>query len=106
MFNQQEYYKKNKSSIRPTKVKLKNSIGRAIRRNPATAELTITIQSGSTNLIKQQSEKQVRQRKTNQIIIEQPKDAVLQQLKAKLLHEDYSESILQQDARSCHYSNN
>ena len=45
-------------------------------------------------------------RKTNQIIIEQSKDTVLQQLKAKLLHEEYSENILQQDARYRHYANN
>ena len=45
-------------------------------------------------------------RKTNQIIIEQSKDAVLQQLKAKRLHEGYSESLLQQDARYRHYANN
>ena len=45
-------------------------------------------------------------RKTNQIIIEQSKDAVLQQLKAKLLHEDYSENLLHQDARYRHYANN
>ena len=57
----------------------------AIRRNLATAETAITIQSVSTNLIKQQPEIQVRLRKTNQIIIKQSKDAVLQQPKAKLL---------------------
>ena len=49
---------------------------------------------------------QVRLRKPNQIIIEQSKDAVLQQLKAKLFHEDYSESLLQQDTRYRHYTNN
>ena len=57
-------------------------------------------------MVKQQHDIQVRLRKTNQIIIEQSKDAVLQQLKAKLLHEDYSESLLQQDARNRHYANN
>ena len=31
---------------------------------------------------------------------------MLQQLKAKLLHEDYSESLLQQNARYRHYTNN
>ena len=45
-------------------------------------------------------------RKTNQINIEQSKDAVLQQLKAKLLHEEYSENLLHQDARYRHYANN
>ena len=57
-------------------------------------------------MIKQQPEKQVRLRKTNQIIIEQSKDAVLQQLKAKLFHEDYSENVLQQDARYRHNESN
>ena len=77
-----------------------------IRKNPATDEPTVTIQTLSTNLVKQQHNIQVRLRKTNQIIIEQSKDAVIQQLKAKLLHEDYSESLLQQDARYRHYANN
>ena len=55
----------------------------AIRKNPAKAELAITIQAVSTNLKKTQPEIQVRLRKTNQITIEQSKDSVLQQLKAK-----------------------
>ena len=63
----------------------------AIRQNPATSETTITIQSVSANLIKQ-PEIQVRLRKTNQIFIEQSKVAVLYQLKAKVIHEDYSET--------------
>ena len=57
-------------------------------------------------MVKQQLDIQVRLRKTNQIIIEQSKDAVLQQLKAKLLHEEYSENLMQQDARYRHYANN
>ena len=78
----------------------------AIRKNPAMDEPAVTIQTLSTNLIKQQPEIQVRLRKTNQIIIEQSKDAVLQHLKAKLLHEEYSENVLQQDARYRHYACN
>ena len=78
----------------------------AIRTNPVIEEPTVTIQTLSTNLVKQQPDIQVSLRKTNQIIIEQSKDAVLQQLKAKLLHEDYSENILHQDARYRHYANN
>ena len=78
----------------------------AIRKNAATDEPTVTIQTLSTNLIKQHPDIQVRLRKTNQIIIEQSKDAVLQQLKAKLLHEEYSENLLHQDARYKHYANN
>ena len=54
----------------------------AIRKNPATDEPTVTIQTMSTNLVKQHPDVQARLRKTNQIIIEQSKDAVLQQLKA------------------------
>ena len=78
----------------------------AIRKNSAIDEPTVTIQTLSTNLVKKHPDIQVRLRKTNQIIIEQSKDAVLQQLKAKLLHEEYSENLLQQDARYRHYANN
>ena len=78
----------------------------AIRKNPAIDEPTVTIQTLSTNLDKQHPDIQVRLRKTNQIIIEQSKDAVLQELRAKLLHEEYSENLLQQDARYRHYTNN
>ena len=74
----------------------------AIRMNPATEEPAVTIQTLSTNLVKQQPEIKVRLRKTNQITIEQSKDAVLQKLKVKLLHEEYSETVLQQDARLDH----
>ena len=45
-----------------------------IRRNPATSETALTIQTVSTNLIRQHLEKQVRLQNTNQIIIEQSKD--------------------------------
>ena len=77
-------------------LKLKNNIREeAIRRNPTRAETAITIQSVSSNLGQHQPEIQVRLRKTNQIIIEQSQDRVLQQLKAKFLHEEYSENILQ-----------
>ena len=75
----------------------------AIKRNPATEDPTVTIHTQSTNLVKQQPEMQVRFRKTNQIMIEQSKEAVLQQLKAKILHEGYSENVRQQDARYKNY---
>ena len=78
----------------------------AIRKNPAIEEPAVTIRTLSTNMVKQQPEIQVRLRKTNQIIIEQSKDAVLLQLKTKLLHEDYSENVLQQNARYRHYASN
>ena len=78
----------------------------AIQQNPTTAETRITTQSVSTNLVKQQSEIQIGLRKTNQKIIEQPKDGVLQHLRAKLIHEEYCENVLQQDARYRHYANN
>ena len=57
-------------------------------------------------MLKQQPEIRVRIRKTNQIIIEQSNDAILQQLQVKLLHEEYSENVLQQDARYRRYANN
>ena len=47
-----------------------------------------------------ETEEQFRARK------EATRHAVLQQLKAKLLHEVYSENVLQQDARYRHYANN
>ena len=78
----------------------------AIRKIPAIDEPAVTIQTVSKNLIKQQTEIQVRLQKTHQIIIEQSKDAVLQHLKAKLLHEEYSENVLQQVARYRHYASN
>ena len=74
----------------------------ATRTNPAMGEPAVNIQCLSTNFVRQQPEMQVRLRKTNQIIIEQTKDAVLQQLKAQHLHEEYSENVLQQDARYRH----
>ena len=55
----------------------------AVKENPAIEEPTVTIQTLSTNLIKQQPENQDGLRKANQINIEQ-----LQQLKANFLHED------------------
>ena len=48
----------------------------------------------------------MRLRKSNQINIVHSKDAVLQQLKAKLLLEEYSERILQQDDRYRDYASN
>ena len=78
----------------------------AIRKNPPIEEPAVTIQTFSTNLVKQQPDIHVQLPKTNQVIIEQPKHAVIQQLKAKLLHEDYSENVLQQDARFRHNASN
>ena len=54
---------------------------KAIRKNPAIDEPAVTIQTVSSNLVKQQPDIQVWLRKTNQIIIEQSRDAVLQQVK-------------------------
>ena len=78
----------------------------AIGENPAIVEPAVTIQTRSTNLIGQQPEIQVRLRKMNQIIIKQPRDAVLQKMKAKLFHEEYSKNVLQQVARYRHYESN
>ena len=65
-----------------------------IRKNPVVDEPTVSIQTLSTSLVKQHPDIQVRLKKTNRIIIEQSKDVVLQQFKAKLLHEEYSENLL------------
>ena len=78
----------------------------ATRREPATAKPTITIQTVSFNLVRQQLEIQVRLLKTNQIIIERSKYAVLQQLEAKRFHEEYAKSKLQQDAQYRHIADN
>ena len=45
-------------------------------------------------------------RRTNQILLEQSKDPILLQLKAKIQKEEYSEEILQQDTRYKYYLNN
>ena len=50
----------------------------AIRNNPVIEKAAVTIPTLSSNLVKQQPDIQVQLRKTNQIIIEQSKDAVLQ----------------------------
>ena len=42
-------------------------------------------------------------RRTNQIILEQSKDPVLLQLKAKIQKEEYSEEVVHQDIRYKHY---
>ena len=42
----------------------------------------------------------------NQNRLEQSKDSILRQLKAKIQNEDYSGEILQQDIRYKHYNNN
>ena len=44
--------------------------------------------------------------RTNQILLEQSKDPILLQLKAKIQKEEYSEEILQQDIRYKYYLNN
>ena len=76
------------------------------RTNSSDAPTTITIDTLSINTIRQKPEIQIRLQKTNQIIVEQAKDVTLQQLKAKILNEEYSDQILQQDARYRHYAKN
>ena len=45
-------------------------------------------------------------RRTNQILLEQSRDPILLQLKAKLQKEEYSEGLLQHDIRYKYYLNN
>ena len=45
-------------------------------------------------------------RRTNQVLLEQSRDPILLQLKAKLQKEEYSEEFLQQDIRYKYYLNN
>ena len=61
------------------------------RRKPSNSEPTITLRTMSTNIIKQHLKIQVRLMKTDQIVIEKAKDAVLHYLKVKKFHEEYSE---------------
>ena len=45
-------------------------------------------------------------RRTNQILLEQSRDTILLQLKAKIQKVEYSEEMLQQDIRYKYYMNN
>ena len=69
-------------------------------------ETVIHIDAISENTIEEITNFTQKLRRTNQILLEQSKDPILLQLKAKLQKEDYSEEILQQDIRYKYYLNN
>ena len=73
-----------------------------VRRCPVNSDPKKMTQTVFTNLTTQLSEIQIRLRKANQIVTEQSKDAIWEERMAKILHEEYSEHTLQQDARYRH----
>ena len=69
-------------------------------------ETVIHIDAISENTMREITNFTQKLRRTNQILLEQSKDPILLQLKAKLQKEEYSEEILQQDIRYKYYLNN
>ena len=69
-------------------------------------ETVIQIDSVSENTVEEITNFTQKLRRTNQILLEQSKDPILLQLKAKIQKEEYSEDILQQDIRYKYYLNN
>ena len=69
-------------------------------------ETVIQIDAISENNVEEITNFTQKLRRTNQILLEQSKDPILFQLKAKLRKEEYSEEILQQDIRYKYYLNN
>ena len=67
------------------------------------AETAIQIDAISENVVEEVTNFTQKLRRTNQILLEQSKDPILLQLKAKIRNEEYSEEILQQDIRYRHY---
>ena len=70
------------------------------------SETVIQIDAITENSVDETTNFTQKLRRTNQILLEQSKDQVLLQLKAKIQKEEYSEEILQQDIRYKHYMNN
>ena len=69
-------------------------------------ETVIQIDAISENIVDEITNFTQKLRRTNQILLEQSKDPILRQLKAKIQNEDYSEKILQKDIRYKQYLNN
>ena len=71
------------------------------------AETVIQIDAKSEkNVVEEITNFTQKLRRTNQILLEQSKDPILLQSKAKIQNEKYSEEILQKDIRYRHYLNN
>ena len=69
------------------------------------AETVIQIDAISENVVEETTNFTRKLRRTNEIFLEQSKDTILLQPKAKIQNEEYSEEILQQDIRYRHYLN-
>ena len=69
-------------------------------------ETVIQIDALSENTVEEITNFTQKLRRTNQTLLEQSKDPILLQLKAKRQKEEYSEGILQQDIRYKFYLNN
>ena len=76
------------------------------RTNSTDQEVVIQIDAITENIVDEITNFTQKFCRTNQILLEQSKDPTLQQLKAKIQNEDYSEETLQQDIRYKHYLNN
>ena len=69
-------------------------------------ETVIQNDSISENTVEEITNFTQKLKRTNQILLEQSKDPILLQLKAKIQKEEYSEKMLQQDIRYEYYLNN
>ena len=76
------------------------------RTNPIDQEVVIQLDAITEKIVDEITNFTQKLRRTNQTLLEKSKDPILQQLKAKMQNEDYSEEILQQDIRYKHYLNN
>ena len=69
-------------------------------------ETAIQLDAISKNIVNEITNFTQKVRRTNEMLVEQSIDPILLQLKAKILKEEYSQEILQQDIRYKHYLNN
>ena len=69
-------------------------------------ELIIHIDTITENSVEEITNFTQKQRRTNQILLEQSKNQTLRQLKAKIRQDEYSEEILQREIRYKHYLHN
>ena len=68
-------------------------------------EVVIQIDAISENVAEEITTFTQKLRRTSQILLEQSKDSILLQLKAKIQNEEYLEEILQQEIRYGHHLN-
>ena len=76
------------------------------RNNTPTDQPKIVIDSMLVNIPTTHEDINEKLQKTVQIVVEQSKDPLLLQIKAKLQNQEYSEEILAQDVRYRHYNSN